>query len=292
MKRILIKIALICFFSILFFGQSMRVEAANFKEPFAMLLMGIDTGDKGRTDRGRSDVLMVATVNPSTEKVVVTSIPRDAYVDIPGHGMDKINHAYAFGGADLSRETVQSWLGIEIPYHVCVDMKGLADIVDAVGGVDVVPPSSFDIGGYSFVEGQQTHVNGDQALAYARERYTSGGDYARQERQRQILLGIVNSGLANASGIKDVLSMATQIEHYLDTNLSLVDLGSLALEHRDLNPQIDFNQFQGEGTEIDGIYYDQITEESLQENLKIIKSELEVGPDNIENKEQTINKPA
>ncbi|HLQ40423.1 MAG TPA: LCP family protein, partial [Tetragenococcus sp.] len=77
------------------------------KDPFSVLLLGIDTGDLGRTEQGRSDILMVATVNPQNEQTTLVSIPRDTYVDIVGKGtQDKINHAYAFGGAAMSMDTV------------------------------------------------------------------------------------------------------------------------------------------------------------------------------------------
>ncbi|MCR8968906.1 LCP family protein [Facklamia sp. 7083-14-GEN3] len=256
------------------FTMTVSTHATDVNKPFSVLLLGIDTGDLGRTEVGRSDVMMVATINPEEENIVVTSIPRDSYVDIPNRGMDKINHAYAFGGPELSVETVENWLDIKIPYYVTVDMKGLADVVDSVGGIDVVPPTTFEISGYTFTEGQEVHLDGEMALAYVRERYNSGGDYARQKRQRQVVFGIAQAALNKTRGIKEVIGMTTAINKYVGMNLNMFDLGKLVVSHLDMRPTISFNQFEGEGFMLDGIYYDQITEESFSKNQQIIKDEL------------------
>lgn len=251
-------------------------QSEKLKEPFSILLLGIDTGDFGRTDSGRSDSMMLATVNPEMEHVVVASIPRDSYVEIPGYGMDKINHAYAFGGAELAVDTVEKWLEIEIPYYLTVDMNGLSEVVDAVGGVEVIPPTTFEISGFTFYEGQPTLVNGDQAVAYARERYTSGGDYARQERQRQLVVGTVEATLEQATGLTEVISIARTFDKFFNSNLSILELVDLAMNNLDIQLTYDFVQFQGTGTMIDGIYYDQIGEASYAEIISLLKDNLEL----------------
>lgn len=107
------------------------------QEAFSVLLLGIDTGDLGRTEQGRSDTMMVATVNPQDKQTTLVSIARDTYVPIIGHennAEDKINHAYAFGGAAMSMATVENYLDIPIDHYVAINMKGLKELVDAVGG--------------------------------------------------------------------------------------------------------------------------------------------------------------
>ncbi|MGF3066250.1 LCP family protein [Facklamia sp. P12945] len=274
-KKLIKYITVFALFMTSLFTTTVTTHAMDINKPFSVLLLGIDTGDLGRTEVGRSDVMMVATINPKEENIVITSIPRDSYVDIPDRGMDKINHAYAFGGPELSVETVENWLDIEIPYYITVDMKGLADVVDSVGGIDVVPPTSFEISGYSFTEGQELHLDGEMALAYVRERYNSGGDYARQKRQRQVVVGIAQSALNKSRGIKEVIDMTTAINKYVGMNLNMFDLGKLVISHLDMRPTLTFNQFEGEGFMLDGIYYDQITEESFNKNQQIIKDELD-----------------
>lgn len=256
---------------------SEKVGDGNFDKPFAMLLLGIDSGGQGRTEKGRTDVMMLATVNPNTEVVTLTSIPRDTYVEIPGHGKDKINHAYAFGDAELSQKTVQAWLGIDVPYYVTVDMTGIEEIVNLVGGVEVTPPSTFEIGGYTFSEGVPTVLDGSMALAYARERYNSGGDYARQERQRQLILAIVEASIAQVSDLSSAMKLATTMDKYVDTNIPLLKIPSLILKHKDMAGQIDFYQFAGTGVTLDGVYYDEIDPTSYDENLAIIKQNLELN---------------
>ncbi|MGF3075622.1 LCP family protein [Facklamia sp. P12955] len=274
-KKLIKYITVFALFMTSLFTTTVTTHAMDINKPFSVLLLGIDTGDLGRTEVGRSDVMMVATINPKEENIVITSIPRDSYVVIPDRGMDKINHAYAFGGPELSVETVENWLDIEIPYYITVDMKGLADVVDSVGGIDVVPPTSFEISGYSFTEGQELHLDGEMALAYVRERYNSGGDYARQKRQRQVVVGIAQSALNKSRGIKEVIDMTTAINKYVGMNLNMFDLGKLVISHLDMRPTLTFNQFEGEGFMLDGIYYDQITEESFNKNQQIIKDELD-----------------
>ena len=267
----------IVFMALVTFTMSLlpSVYATDFNKPFSILLMGIDSGGLGRTEKGRSDVMMVATVNPDTQEIAVTSIPRDSYVEIPGRGMDKINHAYAFGGPELSLQTVQNWLGIELNDYAVVDMQGLVDMIDSVDGIDIVPPESFEIDGYQFEEGKSIHLDGDSALAYSRERYNSGGDYARQERQRQIILSFIDKVRQESSDIPSMISVINSLRKFVKTNVSMIDVGKFALKHSDFNPNIEFNQLQGQGFKKDGIYYEQIDESSLAQIKDIMTRLLE-----------------
>ncbi|MDK7186425.1 LCP family protein [Facklamia hominis] len=268
---------IIVFMALVTFTMSLlpSVYATDFNKPFSILLMGIDSGGLGRTEKGRSDVMMVATVNPDTQEIAVTSIPRDSYVEIPGRGMDKINHAYAFGGPELSLQTVQNWLGIELNDYAVVDMQGLVDMIDSVDGIDIVPPESFEIDGYQFEEGKSIHLDGDSALAYSRERYNSGGDYARQERQRQIILSFIDKVRQESSDIPSMISVINSLRKFVKTNVSMIDVGKFALKHSDFNPNIEFNQLQGQGFKKDGIYYEQIDESSLAQIKDIMTRLLE-----------------
>ncbi|MHB0809337.1 MAG: LCP family protein [Facklamia hominis] len=267
----------IVFLALVTFTMSLlpSVYATDFNKPFSILLMGIDSGGLGRTEKGRSDVMMVATVNPDTQEIAVTSIPRDSYVEIPGRGMDKINHAYAFGGPELSLQTVKNWLGIELNDYAVIDMQGLVDMIDSVDGIDIVPPESFEIDGYQFEEGKSIHLDGDSALAYSRERYNSGGDYARQERQRQIILSFIDKVRQESSDIPSMISVINSLRKFVKTNVSMIDVGKFALKHSDFNPNIEFNQLQGQGFKKDGIYYEQIDESSLAQIKDIMTRLLE-----------------
>lgn len=250
-------------------------DSSSKSESLSVLLLGVDTGDLGRVDHGRSDVMMLMTVNPSTEKITITSIPRDAYVMLADyHYMDKINHAYAFGGPAMSMETVENWLGIEIDHYVAVNMAGLKEIVDAVGGITVVPPTSFSISGYDFTAGVETHLDGDKALAYSRERYTSGGDYARQERQRQVVFAVLKSASSAMMSLK-AESLFNSLSANVETDVSVFELLPLFMKYRTATNNIEFHQLSGSGSMIDGVYYDIIDDYSLGELMTRLSGELE-----------------
>ncbi|MGO4927795.1 LCP family protein [Fundicoccus sp. Sow4_F4] len=250
-----------------------RINAQESRSSKSILLLGVDTGDLGRSDHGRSDVMMLLTVNSTTELITVTSIPRDAYVMIPGYYMDKINHAYAFGGPELSMQSVEQWFDIEIDNYIAVNMAGLKEVIDAVGGIDVVSPTSFSISGYDFSAGEAITLDGDKALAYVRERYTSGGDYGRQERQRQVVQGLI-SKMASFDSILNFQSVYSTMSSNIETDLGFLNLVQLFADYRQLANSVEFYQLSGGGTMIDGIYYDLIYDDSYNEVMANLSSQL------------------
>lgn len=191
-------------------------------------MLGVDTGDLGRTEQGRSDTMMVMTVNPNTNQTKIVSISRDTYTEIIGRGtMDKINHANAFGGVSRSVNTVQNLLDIPIDYYVEVNIQGVKDIVDALDGFPVTPPISFNYEDYSFVEGQPTTLDGNAVLAYSCMRYEDpNGDYGRQALQRQIIVATMNkvaflSTTMNYQGVLGTLESNMQTKLSFDNMLSV-----------------------------------------------------------------------
>lgn len=113
-------------------------EVLSAKKPVSILLMGTDTGALGRTFAGRTDSMMVVTINPKTNKTTITSIPRDTAVNIPGYtsyGVSKINAAYAYGKSKTAITTVQKMLNIPIDFYAIINMGGMEKIIDEVGGV-------------------------------------------------------------------------------------------------------------------------------------------------------------
>lgn len=253
------------------------VEVKN-KEPFSVLLLGVDTGDLGRTEQGRSDTMMVMTVNPNTNQTKIVSIPRDTYTEIIGRGtMDKINHAYAFGGVSMSVNTVQNLLDIPIDYYVEVNMQGVKDIVDALDGVQVTPPISFDYEGYSFVEGQPTTLDGNAALAYSRMRYEDpNGDYGRQARQRQIIVAAMNK-VASLSTIMNYQGVLGTLENNMQTNLTFDNMLSVFNNYRGAVSNVEQIQLTGTGTTIGGVYYAIPDETELTEVSNLLQEQLELN---------------
>ncbi|MGX7076923.1 LCP family protein [Globicatella sp. HMSC072A10] len=243
-------------------------------EPMSVLLLGIDSGSLGRTEVGRSDVIMVMTINPNKNNITLTSIPRDTYVEIVGLGiMDKINHAYAFGGIEMSRATVEQFLGIAIDHYMVVNMAGLSELIDQVGGVEVIPPSTFSINGYNFVEGQTINLNGEMALAYVRERYSSGGDYGRQERQRQLVTAVIRQ-VSNSKNIFNLKNIFYSLNDNIKTDFDLITLMELYKEFNDSVDNVSTYQISGYPQMIENIYYEVPDTEVLENVKNTIKNEL------------------
>lgn len=247
------------------------------EDPFSVLIMGVDTGD-GRVETGRSDTMMLLTVNPNTDKTSIVSIPRDTYTEIIGRGHnDKINHAYAFGGTSMAMNTVQNLFDIPVDYFVSVNMDSMQQIVDAVGGISVMPPLSFSSGEYSFVEGQSTHMNGAKALAYSRMRKGDpNGDYGRQHRQRQVIEGTMRS-IASLDSIMNYRNILGTLGNSMKTNMSFDDMVDMFNNYRGSVSNVDQVQLSGSGQMIGGVYYEIIPDEEINRVSSHLKTELELN---------------
>ncbi|MBE9900333.1 LCP family glycopolymer transferase [Enterococcus casseliflavus] len=250
-----------------------KVDLAQ-NQSFSVLLMGIDTGDLGRVEQGRSDTMMVATVSPEDNQTTIVSIPRDTYVDIIGRGtQDKINHAYAFGGAAMSMNTVENYLDIPIDHYISINMAGLKELVDAVGGIEVNNDLTFSQSGYDFTIGKIT-LDGDQALAYSRMRHEDpNGDYGRQERQRKIVEGIARKVLS-FDGVSKYQGILSAVESNMKTDMSFDDLRTIALNYRDAFNTVKQDQLKGEGFMQDGISYQRVSDDELARVQTELKAQL------------------
>ena len=158
-------------------------------QPLNFLLLGSDSrGD----DRGRSDVMMLVHADPSRDRLYLISLPRDLWVPIPGHGTNKINAAYAFGGAPLAVRTVENLLKIHIDHVALTDFEGFFNLIDDLGGVSVFNEIPSEKDGVVFPRGD-LKLSGQTALLYVRERYDlPRGDFDRAERQRLVIQAIVD----------------------------------------------------------------------------------------------------
>lgn len=158
------------------------------------LLIGSDA--RAGLAGGRSDVIILVHVPVDHHNVTLIHFPRDMYVPIPGHGTNKINAAYAFGGAPLLVATMQNLLGIHIDHAAYIGFEGFKRMIDAVGGVDVVVEEGGTIDGYVFTKGQM-HLDGPAALSFVRERYDlSQGDLSRGHRQQAVLKALLLKALS------------------------------------------------------------------------------------------------
>lgn len=228
-------------------------------KPFNVLISGSDTRG-GFDENGRSDVIMIATVNPKTHTILLTSVPRDFYVTTAcdaGDGcmqgaLDKITHT-GIHGTNTTKRTVEQLLGIEINYTFKVGFDTVTDLVDALGGVDVnVEPgyatNSFAaLSGFSVHEGVN-HLNGEQALAFARERYSyTEGDRQRTKNQQQVLMGIVKEA-TKPSVITNYAAIMDTMANTFSTTMSNEEITDLIKYQLNNNPTWKMEQYMVDGT--------------------------------------------
>ncbi|WP_342566983.1 LCP family protein [Psychrobacillus sp. FSL K6-4046] len=244
---------------------------------FTILLAGIENEEKAKY--GRSDVLLVATVNPKTNKISMVSIPRDTRVYIPDLGYnDKINHSYANGGINYTINTIEEMLDIPIDYYVSTDFQGFEDIVDTVGGIDVEVPFTFkaqltgSLKWKTYTEGPM-ELNGNEALAYVRMRKSDPqGDIGRNNRQKQVIKEIIDRG-TSISNITKIDDMIEDIGNNVKTNIPSSEyLGLIKTYQKIKSSPIEQLQLKGVDDTRRGVYYfipDEQGLEELSEQLKL-----------------------
>lgn len=243
------------------------------KEPFSVLMLGVDEREG---DSGRSDTLIVLTVNPTLNSVKMLSIPRDTRTEIIGKDkQDKINHAYAFGGVEMSMDTVENFLDIPLDYYLQINMEGFRDIVDSVGGVTVNNDLSFKYGGYDFPKGQ-IELDGKKALAFSRMRYEDPrGDFGRQYRQREIIRAVIREG-ASLSSLANYEEILAALGGNIKTNLTFGEMYSIQSRYKEAGKKIEEIELKGTGGKIDGIYYYQVEDAEKQRVQQELKAHLEI----------------
>ena len=258
-------------------GAMTPSELLEAGEPVSILLLGVDTGDLGRTEQGRSDSMVVVTINPHTQKTTLLSIPRDTYTEILGYGTsDKINHAYAFGGTAMSINTVQQMLDIPIDFYVMVNMAGIQEIVDAVGGITVESPLTFNQNGYDFVQGTN-QLDGEAALAFARMRYEDpAGDTGRQGRQRLVIEAVIRK-LATPETLLNYQAVLETLSANMQTSFQLSDFYKLQnQDYLGAVGNIEQQQLGGTGDMMNDIYYNFVDEAELTRVRDLLQIELEL----------------
>ncbi len=195
-------------------------KQADVSEPFNVFISGIDVAGPITTN-SRSDVNIIMTVNPQTRKILLSTTPRDYYVTIPnvsGEQRDKLTHAGIYG-VDASMNTLESLYGIDISYYARVNFTSLETIVDALGGVDVNSEVEFTAQGYSFTKGMN-HMDGKQALAFSRERYSfQEGDNQRGKDQEAVLTAIINKATSPAI-LKSANEILASVSDCVETNMT------------------------------------------------------------------------
>ena len=227
--------------------------------PFNVLISGSDTRG-GYDENGRSDVIMVATVNPKTGTILLTSVPRDFYVETACDAadgcqqgaLDKITHT-GIHGTNTTKRTVEQLLGIEINYTFKVGFDTVTDIVDAVDGIDVNVEPGYECNNFLHAPGLSVHagvnhLNGEQALGYARERYAySEGDRQRTKNQQQVLMGIVDK-VTSPAIVTNYAQIMDSMANTFSTTMSNDEISSLIKYQLNKNPKWKMEQYMVNGT--------------------------------------------
>jgi LCP family protein required for cell wall assembly len=160
------------------------------------LLLGSDSRDPGNEGNGRSDTMLLVHLNAKRNKAYIISFPRDMYVNIPGYGKNKINAAFAFGGAPLAVRTVENLTGVRMDHVALIDFEGFIKLTEDLHGVTVTNKTAFSSHGFHYPEGKIT-IAGEEALWFVRERkLLPGGDLDRAENQRNVIKAIAQKGLS------------------------------------------------------------------------------------------------
>lgn len=237
-------------------GSKVSIEAGD---PINVLVVGTDGGGPERQEDdgyvSRSDTLMLINLNPETGSTKMVSIPRDTITNIDGlDSPDKINHAFAYGGIDLTIETVQDFLQIPIDYYAVINMDGLAEMIDALGGIEVTSPLSFEYRGTEFHQGETRQVDGVKAMNFARMRYDDPeGEVGRQNRQKIVIKAIIDKALS-LDAVAQYPRLINVASEYIITNVNLNEALSIYQQYLPALKNISSVQFEA----LEEIYMDEI----------------------------------
>ncbi|MBC6310807.1 hypothetical protein HCJ66_14800 [Listeria sp. FSL L7-1582] len=242
--------------------------------PFSVLILGVDEREG---DVGRSDTTMVATVNGTTNKAQMLSIPRDTRTEIIGHdSTNKINAAYAYGGVKMAEDTVTNFLNdIPINYYIKMNMEGLKDLVDAVGGVEVYNDMDISLKDKEFKKGN-VKLNGTDALAYTRIRKTDArGDFGRQMRQQEVIQAVVEK-IATTQTLWNFDEILSAVGKNMQTDLTMTDITRITKNYLSARKNVENMTVAGDGGKVDGIWYYNVSDaerqklhDSLAKNLEL-----------------------
>lgn len=291
--------------------QTEELEEKEAKERVNILVLGIDALDSKYADKGsRSDTMMLFSMDPKTNTAFLLSIPRDSRVQIRNRGMDKINHAHAYGGIDLSLKAVKDLLQIPIHHYVRIDYKALFKTVDDIGGIEVeLPKDIYHSDPYADppllinIKKGKHLLKGQKAMEYLRFRgYEGDPDLVRISKQQEFVQKMMKKILSPAS-IGLVPKYIETWYSYVDTDMSKKDMLELAKDGIKLDPsKLRRETLPGEGKYIGKISYFILDEEKMREQIAFLlagnyeesenEGELNLSEGQTSNEKQTQEVPA
>ncbi|MCK4025387.1 LCP family protein [Streptococcus iners] len=271
-------------------GQD-EITPIDATEPLTILLMGVDMDQATRGgvwEEGRSDSMILVTVNPKTKETTMMSLTRDIMVEIAeANGestgtVEKLNHSYSYGQAPMAIATIEKMMDINIDRYIEINMDGLVELVDAVGGIEVnntlgfpISISEYEPAYTSIVPTGKRLVNGDQALVYARMRYDDPeGDIGRQRRQREVITAIVKK-LLQLDGFTQYKKILTAISNNMRTNIeiSTATIPEL-LGYKDSIKNLHSYQLRGLDELVEEVYYQLPPTQHLLEMQNVLRTSI------------------
>ncbi|WP_182101562.1 LCP family protein [Niallia taxi] len=249
--------------------EELELDDNILEKPFAMLLYGLDVRPGENPKYSRTDTIMVALVDPVTEKVSLISIPRDSYVQIPGYKKAKINSSIVKGGPELTIKTINQWLGTDIKEYAAIDFVGFEEVIDEIGGLDLNVDKSLHHGGVHLEPGFQ-HLNGEQTLIFVRHRLDERGakyhstDYDRMERQQYVLKEL-SKELLSFKTLFQINDMMEIVSDHTQTTLTPAEMNSLVKKFIDFDSEdLSTTSIQGNSIRINGGWYEDVPQSEVQ----------------------------
>lgn len=241
--------------------SELRKNAVNTNgDPISIALFGIDSDSTRAAQNGgqRSDSIVLLSINPDKKKTVMVSVPRDTRAKIVGHdSVEKINHAYAYGGPKMAINSLEKLMNVPIDHYASINMDGVKDLVDHAGGVTVKSNGTFTAKGKSYVKGQKYKLDGKEALAFIRSRKEdgAGGDFGRQERQQLVIQSLANE-LISVGSLPKINQIFDTLGDNVQTDMKITQINDVRSKYSDALDNVDRNQLSGENTILDdGLYY-------------------------------------
>lgn len=229
-----------------------------------VLILGLDTRDPA----ARADTVMLLTLNRVTGEINIISVPRDMRINIPGYGLDKINHAQAYGGVPLTRQTVEDFLDINIDHYMTTDFDGFTNIVDILGGIELEVEKEMRYYGIDVtieLDPGLQHLDGEKALQYVRFRNDLEADFGRVRRQQQFLKALIQE-IVTFKNVLKFPRLLPELAQNMKTDLELSQALSLANKLKNVEiEEINTFTLPGSDGKIDGISYVLPIEDEIRE---------------------------
>lgn len=240
-----------------------------------VLILGIDDGDNEFKDAPkRTDVMLLASFDPVKNDVAILSLPRDTRVKIPGNqGLDKINHAYAYGGVPLAKKTVANLLMVPIHYYVLLNWQGFIDVIDIIGGIDYYVENDMDYEDpYAdlsiHIEHGFQHMDGKKAGEYIRFRNDEMGDIGRVQRQQRFLKALA-SEIFSIGNVVKVPTLINSVEKHLQTDMDFLTMVKAANSFKVFGGEkVRAQMLYGDFQTIDGLSYWVTSQDKTEQTLK------------------------